>query len=146
MPKKVLVRLHKYVRLAVNVTSLTLSLVGLSKSVSGGDRELIIPELYRRWAHVQPLAKCLSRQATAAENKDLELPLQASCDWESIQVTLLAIQNIVLAPSTRRSEGLLVRSLLSYSVPRKVMNGVRLMAGQVRSLGLTHSVVTMMET
>ena len=46
MPKKVLVPLRKYVRLALNVASLTVSLVGLSKSVSGGGRELIHPELY----------------------------------------------------------------------------------------------------
>ena len=72
---------------------------------------MISHELYCRWAHVQPLARCLSGQATAAENKDLRLPLQAFCDSEGIPVTLLAIQNIVPAPSTRGSEGLLVRSL-----------------------------------
>ena len=44
-------------------------------------------------------------------------------------MTLLAIQNTVLALSTRGSEGLLVRSLWSYSALRKVMNGVYLMAG-----------------
>ena len=60
MPQKVLVPLRKYVRLALNVTSLTVGLVGLTKSVSGGGRELISPELYCRWAHVQPLAGCLS--------------------------------------------------------------------------------------
>ena len=78
MPQKVLVRLRKYACLALNVTSLTVSLVGPSKLVSGGGRELINPELYcrcctvGRWAHVQPLAKCLLGQATAAENKDLK--------------------------------------------------------------------------
>ena len=71
MPKKVLVQLRKYVRLALNVTTLTMSLVGLSKSIPGGDRELIGPKLYCRWAHVQPLARCLLGQATAAELKDL---------------------------------------------------------------------------
>ena len=63
MPKKVLVRLRKYVRLVLNVTSLTVSLMGLSKAVPGAGRELISLislELYRRWAHVQPLARCIS--------------------------------------------------------------------------------------
>ena len=61
MLKKVLVRLRKYVRLALNVTSLTVNVVGLIKSVAGGGRELVCPELYCRWVHVQPLARCLSR-------------------------------------------------------------------------------------
>ena len=58
MPKKVLVRMRKDVRLALNVMSLTASLVGLGKSVPGGGRELISPELCCGWAHVQPLARC----------------------------------------------------------------------------------------
>ena len=41
MPKKVLVQLKKYVQLALNVTSLMVSLVGPSKSVHGEGRELI---------------------------------------------------------------------------------------------------------
>ena len=60
-------------------------------------------------------------------------------------MTLLAIQNTVLARRTRGSEGLLVRSLWSYLAPRKVMNGVRLTAGQVCKLGLAHNVMTMTE-
>ena len=61
-------------------------------------------------------------------------------------MTLLAIRNSVLAPSTRGSKGLLVRSLWTYSALRRVMNGLRLMAGQVRNLGLAHIVMTMTET
>ena len=80
MPKKVLVRPRKYARLALNVTTMAMSLVGLSKSISGGGRELISPELYRSRAHVQPLACCLSGQATAAELKDLKPPQQAFCE------------------------------------------------------------------
>ena len=140
------VHLRKYVRLALNVTTLTVSLVGLSKSIPGGGRELVCPDLYCRWAHVQPLARCLSGQATAAELKDLKPPLQAFCELEGILVASLAIQHTVLAPSTCGSEGLLVWSLWSFLALRKVMNGVRLTVGQIHSLGIAHSIVLIMET
>ena len=39
MPKKVLIRLRKYIRLALNVTTLTVSFVGLSKSIPRGGVE-----------------------------------------------------------------------------------------------------------
>ena len=52
MPRKVLARLRKYVRLALSVRSLTVSLVGLGTLVSGGGRQLIRPKLYCRSAHV----------------------------------------------------------------------------------------------
>ena len=45
MPKKVLVRLKKYVRMALNVTTLTVSPVGLGKSLVGWGGELSSPEL-----------------------------------------------------------------------------------------------------
>ena len=41
MPKKVPVQLKKYVQLALNVTSLTVSLVGLSTSMHGEGRKLM---------------------------------------------------------------------------------------------------------
>ena len=46
MPKKVFVRLSKYVRMALNFTTLTVSLVGPAKSQAGGGQELISTELY----------------------------------------------------------------------------------------------------
>ena len=140
MPKKVLVQPKKYVHMALNVTSLPVSLVGLGKSLAGGGWELISPELYCCWAHIQPRARCLSGQATIAENKDLKPVLRAFCDSEGIPCTALAIKHTVLAPGTVRTEGILVRSLWSYWTLQKTLNRVRLTVGQLWNLGLAHSV------
>ena len=111
-------------RLALNVTSVTVSLEGLNKSVSGGGRELISPKLYCRWAHVQPLARCLSGQSSTMESKDLKLPLQVFCNLEGIPMTLPAIWNTVLAPRTCGFEGQLARSLFFFAT-MTVMYGAK---------------------
>ena len=58
-------------------------------------REVIIQELQYRWVHVQPLARCISGQATSADNKDPKPPLQAFYNSEAILMTTLAIHNTV---------------------------------------------------
>ena len=55
--------------------------------------------------------------------------LRAFCDSEGIPCTALAIRHTVLAPGIARCEGILVRSLWSFSTPR--------------NLGLAHSVFIM---
>ena len=67
-----LVWLRKFVWLALNLTTLAVSFVGLSKSVTAGGRGLINPELYHGLVHVKPLARCLSGRATIAENKGVQ--------------------------------------------------------------------------
>ena len=145
-PKKVPVRPKKYVRLALNVMTLTMRVVGLGKSLKCGGHNLISLKLHCCWACMQPLAWCLSGQATVAKNKDLKPALRTFYDSQGIPCTALAIQHTVLAPGTCGSEGILVRSLWSFSALRKVLNGVQLTVVQLRGLGLAHSVFLMTNT
>ena len=107
-----------------------------TKQISAKGGKELLPELYCRWAHIQPLARCLSGQATTAENKHLKpgCPVTAHrVDAEYLQVG---------GPPSAFD----VELLLFFSALRKIMNGVRLTVGQIRSLGIAHSVMVMSET
>ena len=109
-------------------------------------RELITPELYSRRVHIQSLPRSPSSQGTTAQNKDVRPALRAFHDNKRIPCTALAVQHTALAPGTSGSEGILVRSLCRFLELRKVLTGVQQTIGQLRSLGLAHSVFIMADT
>ena len=99
-----------------------------------------MPDGAQLWLRPHQVTTCVG---FSPDNKDLKPALKAFRDRQGILYTGAAIRHTVLAQGTGGSGGIVVRSLWSFSTMRATLNGVRLTTGQLRNLGLAHSMCIM---